>query len=117
MRQLSFTLSIFVRTETEEILGEYSAGEIHRLLVTVRWLENEYDPEKETNHNYVHVRCEVWLAMKAPWIIRIIGKSIGVTLSASSLTVLNVFLKTTARLRTQLKTFWIQRPTFRYPRN
>jgi hypothetical protein len=47
-------------TETEEILGEYSAGEIHRVLVTVRWLENEYDPEEETDHNYVHVRCEVW---------------------------------------------------------
>ena len=46
--------------QTEQILGEYTAGEVYDVRVTVRWLESEYDSEEEMNHNYVHVRCEVW---------------------------------------------------------
>jgi hypothetical protein len=44
----------------EQILGEYVAGEIFDVLITVRWLDNEYDSEEEYDHNFVHVRCEVW---------------------------------------------------------
>ena len=46
--------------ESEQILGEYVAGKIHDVLITVRWLESEYDSEDEYDHNFVHLRLEVW---------------------------------------------------------
>jgi hypothetical protein len=46
--------------QTEQILGEYTAGEIYDVRVTVRWLEAEYDEYDDTYHHFVHVCCEVW---------------------------------------------------------